>query len=128
MADETQNPAGWYSDPQNPNQPRYWDGVAWAPAGASTPPGSEYAVEQQSTSGFAIASLVSGILWIFGIGSILAVVFGFIARQQIAASNGSERGSGMATAGIVLGFLGIALIIGFFILVYVQAIVTLDSL
>jgi hypothetical protein len=52
--------------------------------------------------------LVAGILWIFGVGSLLAVVFGYIARQQIAASNGSERGGGIAIAGIVLGFLGIA--------------------
>ena len=98
----------------------------WTPP--SAPPAPDPTANAPSTNGLAIASLAVGILWIFGIGSILAVVFGFIARQQIAASNGSERGSRMATAGIVLGFLGIALIIGFFILVYVQAIVTLDSL
>jgi len=37
-------------------------------------------------------------------GGILAVVFGFVARSQIKRSNGTQRGSGMALAGIILGF------------------------
>jgi|SRR6516164_9249826 hypothetical protein len=24
-------PAGWYPDPDNPGQPRWWDGVRWLP-------------------------------------------------------------------------------------------------
>ena len=100
MADETQTPAGWYRDPQNPDQPRYWDGVAW---------GGAQAVEQESTNGYAIASLVLGILWLVGIGSILALVFGYTAKKQIAASNGREGGGGMAAAGIVLGLIGVVL-------------------
>jgi uncharacterized RDD family membrane protein YckC len=43
--------AGWYPDPENPGQQRYWDGSAWGPAGASppsppTPPPSGYATSQ----------------------------------------------------------------------------------
>jgi hypothetical protein len=34
-------------------------------------------------NGFAIASMVLGIVWIYGIGSILALVFGYIAKGQI---------------------------------------------
>ena len=26
----TQQPAGWYDDPQDPAQLRYWDGVIWS--------------------------------------------------------------------------------------------------
>src|SRR6476660_4332585 len=98
MGDETQTPAGWYRDPQNPDQPRYWDGVAWAAAGD--------AVETQSTDGLAIASLVSGILWLSGLGSILALVFGYRAKKQIATSNGRQGGGGIAGAGIILGWVG----------------------
>jgi hypothetical protein len=36
-----------------------------------------------TTSGFAVASLVLGIVWAFWIGSILALIFGYIALRQI---------------------------------------------
>jgi uncharacterized RDD family membrane protein YckC len=35
---EGQVAAGWYPDPENPGQQRYWDGAAWGPAGAAPPP------------------------------------------------------------------------------------------
>lgn len=60
------------------------------------------------TSGFAIASLVLGICWLYWIGSILALVFGYHAKRQIRESPGSVEGGGMATAGIVLGWIGVA--------------------
>jgi Domain of unknown function (DUF4190) len=62
----------------------------------------------QATNGLSIASLVLGIVWVLGIGSILAVIFGFVARKQIRQSGGRQGGGGMAIAGIVLGFVGIA--------------------
>ncbi len=57
----------------------------------------------------AIASMVLGILWIYWIGSILALVFGYIARNQIRERN--EAGNGMAIAGIVLGWVGIGFLV-----------------
>lgn len=57
----------------------------------------------------AIASMVLGIIWIYWIGSILALVFGYIAKRQIKERN--ESGSGMATAGIVLGWVGIGVLV-----------------
>jgi hypothetical protein len=53
----------------------------------------------------AIASLVLGILWLWWIGSVLALVFGYVAKKQIRERN--EGGSGLATAGIVLGWIGV---------------------
>ena len=67
------------------------------------------------TNGFAVASLVLGLLWVLGLGSILALVFGIVAQKQIRASSGAERGEGLAKAGTVLGAVGVAclmLIIG----------------
>lgn len=61
------------------------------------------------TSGLAIASLVLGILWICGLGSLLATIFGAVALHQISRSRGQIEGKGMAIAGLVLGILGLSL-------------------
>ena len=58
----------------------------------------------------AVASLVLGILFCGLVTAILAVIFGNIALGSIAASNGTEKGRGLAIAGIVLGWVGIGLI------------------
>jgi Domain of unknown function (DUF4190) len=60
------------------------------------------------TNGLAVASMVVGIVWIWGVGSILALVLGYTARTQIDRSGGTQTGRGMAIAGIVLGWIGIA--------------------
>src|SRR5215217_399515 len=70
--------------------------------------GYPYAV-QPRTNGMAVASLVLGILWIYWIGSILALVFGYIAKDQI--KQRGENGSGLATAGIVLGWVGVGIFV-----------------
>jgi hypothetical protein len=63
---------------------------------------------QVTTNGLAIASMVLGILWLWWVGSILAIVFGFVAKGQIDRSAGRQGGRGMAIAGIVLGSIGLA--------------------
>jgi len=70
-------------------------------------------------NGLAIASLVLGITWIWCIGSVLAIIFGIVAHRQIRESNGTQTGGGMATAGIVLGWLGIAGLVLMMILIAV---------
>lgn len=57
-------------------------------------------------NGLAIASLVLGILWLWWIGSLLALVFAYTARQQIRENN--QSGDGLAVAGLVLGWIGAA--------------------
>ena len=56
-------------------------------------------------------SLVLGALWLLGIGSVLALVYGYRARREIKNSEPHQRGAGLATAGIVLGWVGIALLL-----------------
>ena len=58
----------------------------------------------------AVASLVLGILFCGIVTAILAVIFGNVALDKIATSNGTEKGRGLAIAGIVLGWIGIGLI------------------
>ncbi len=63
-------------------------------------------------STLAIISLVAGILGIslFPIvGSIVAVITGYMAKNEIRDSAGTLGGDGLATAGLVLGWAGIAL-------------------
>lgn len=67
-------------------------------------------------NGFAVASLVLGIVWIMGVGSILALVFGYIAKGRIDGSRGRETGRGMAIAGIVLGWVGVGLLVAMIVL------------
>jgi hypothetical protein len=62
------------------------------------------------TSGKAIASLVFGLLPLSLLSSIPAVVLGHLALSEIRKSGGRLQGRGMAIAGLVLGYLGFAVI------------------
>jgi hypothetical protein len=67
-----------------------------------------------TTSAKAIASLVLSLVYACGLGSLAAVVLGHLARGEIRRSGGRIGGTGLATAGLVLGYLGLAvtLVIG----------------
>ena len=66
----------------------------------------------QTTSGKAIASLVSGIVGlvtlILVIPGILAIVFGHIARGEIRRSQGRLKGDGIALSGLIMGYITVA--------------------
>ena len=79
----------------------------WGPPGV----GYGYPAPRQSTNGLAIASLVLSIVSVVGIGSILGIIFGFVARGQIERSRGSQKGAGLALAGIIVGFVTLALVL-----------------
>jgi hypothetical protein len=101
----------YYTDPDGGGGQRYYDGQTWTDARAPAATGSR-------TSGFAVASLVLGILWIWGIGSILAIIFGAVAKRRIREGAGLVTGGGVATAGIVLGIIGV---IGVLLMILVVA-------
>jgi hypothetical protein len=88
------------------------------PVGAMPPPMRQVTyvqqVQMQTTNGLAIASMVLGIVWVWWIGSALALIFGIIARKQIRVNG--QKGDGMAIAGIVLGCVGAATLLLFIIL------------
>ena len=56
----------------------------------------------------AIASLILGIVWLFGVGSILAIVLGYSGLRQIRESGGRQGGRAIALAGVVVGIVGLA--------------------
>jgi hypothetical protein len=87
--------------------------VADLPAGPAGPvmPYQGYypgMVPAQPTSGLAVGAMVCGIAELFTLGfaAVPAVILGHLARAQIRKTG--ERGDGMAIAGLVLGYLGIA--------------------
>jgi hypothetical protein len=88
--------------------PPGYPGPGYAAPGPHAP--YPYAYAPGRTSGLAIASLVLGIVWVFWIGSILAVIFGHVALSQVKRSLGAVRGRGLAIAGLVLGYLGVAML------------------
>ena len=65
------------------------------------------------TSGKAIFSLVCGVLFFVLLFSIPAVIFGHLALYDIRRSRGRLKGRGLAITGIILGYIGVALFIGF---------------
>ena len=93
--------------------------LAYPPPGYVAYPSPAPIAAQARTNGLAIAALVLGILWLYGIGSILAIVFGHVAMSQIDRSGGSQSGRGMALAGAILGYVGAALFV--FVLLFVAA-------
>ena len=67
---------------------------------------------QPPNSSMAIVSLIAGILGITLfplLGSIVALITGYAARKEIQESAGALAGDGMATAGLVMGWIGIGL-------------------
>lgn len=81
------------------------------------------------TNSLAVVSLIFGILaYVFlpGLGALIAVVCGHAARAEIRrAPPGSVEGDGMALAGLILGWIQIALVviaIGLFLLFLAGAI------
>ena len=72
------------------------------------------------TNPLAVASLLLGFFSLFPLFGILAIVFGHIARSQIRKSAGRQKGSGMALAGLILGYLFLGFIL-FVILVVIPS-------
>ncbi len=108
----SQVPAGWYPDPERPGQQRWWDGTQWAASQPVAPPPAPVAygapvATGSPANGMAIAALILSIIWLAGLGSILAIILGIVALRQIRESDGAQGGRGMAISGIVIGVIGV---------------------
>jgi type II secretory pathway pseudopilin PulG len=82
-------------------------GSTLAPTASTVPPGTPVEPE---TSGKAIASLVLGLFFFICPASILAIIFGHLSYSEINRSAGRLKGKGMAIAGLILGYCGVAVI------------------
>lgn len=85
---------------------------------------AEQVAQAAETSGLAIAALILSILSFVGLGplgSIPGIICGHMAKAEIR-RNPNVGGDGLATAGLIIGYLGLALMlifIGLFLLVFV---------
>ena len=84
-----------------------------SPGAPGTIPNVGPAGVKPPANGKAIASLVCGCVGVICcnifIPSILAVIFGHIAKGEIRASGGQQGGDGMALAGLILGYVGLGI-------------------
>jgi hypothetical protein len=98
--------AGWYLSPANDGSLQYWDGKQWLDLEA---PGSQNSskVNAAPVSNLAIASLVSA----FVAPTIVPIILGHLAVNDISKSGGTKRGKPLAIAGLVLGYLASAILI-----------------
>lgn len=108
---------------ETPQGPGWWQAsdAKWyppearpSPSAAPPPPlGYPYpSFAPQRSEGLAVASLIVGIAGFLVcplVGPILALVFGYRAKGRIRESGGTLGGDGLATAGIVLGYVGLVI-------------------
>ena len=79
---------------------------------ASNVYGGEAAPENRATNGTAVAALVCGILGVTAcplVLSVVALVLGYNARSDLRQPSSREQGDGLATAGIVMGWIGVGI-------------------
>jgi Domain of unknown function (DUF4190) len=131
MSDTSQGPGWWLASDGKWYPPHLWTGPPMpGPPAAGPPPmsspyvgGTPYGFatlgQRSRTNGLAIASIAcSGAgLFLFGLSAVVGIIFGFVARSQIHKSNGTQTGSGLALAGIIVGFAVIALWVLFIALI-----------
>lgn len=82
-----------------------WDGQQWVPRSPAAPPPPT----GTGTDTKAIVSLVLGVLWLGGLASIGAIVLGHLSRGE--ARREGRPPSGMALAGLILGYAGASFIV-----------------
>lgn len=59
-------------------------------------------------SGLAVVALGCAVIWVFGLGSLLAVVLGHLARRRIRSRG--QRGGAIALVALLLGYLGLVVL------------------
>jgi len=99
-------PAATPSAPQN-------GALSGPPSPAHYPPDRcrHQGADPAKTNVLAVASLVCSILGFFILTAVIGVILGFVARSQIRNSRGTQRGDGLAVAGIIVGFCWLALFV-----------------
>jgi hypothetical protein len=117
-----------YQQPGTYPPPGYLQPAGYPPAaypqnvmqGVPVQPGAAFSGRQ--TNSLAVAALVCGIVQFVGfwlLGTIPAIVLGHMARKQI--RQRGEQGAGLAIAGLILGYAGLALTVIFVIVIIAVA-------
>jgi hypothetical protein len=111
---EQWTPGSWVAELRFPVSPSaaQGDGGGTPAPGAAPPPRQASSSPNQAdlatrTSVLAISSLVMGLFWMFGLGSLSAIVLGVMSLRQITRSNGTLTGKRLAIAGMIVGIIGL---------------------
>ncbi len=91
-----------------PGQPTYGGTPGPYDSSGQFPPYGTAAAPK--TNALAVASLICSCAGLFFLPIFPGIILGFVARSQIRRSGGTQRGSGLALAGILVGFGWLALI------------------
>jgi Domain of unknown function (DUF4190) len=79
-----------------------------------------YVQSPTRVNGLAIAGMVLGIIWLYWLGSILAVIFGHVSLNQMK-KNPNQSGRGFAIAAVALGWTGIGTLCLFLVVMILSA-------
>lgn len=124
------------TSPPGPEQPQGggWQppsGAQWGqPQQAGGPQWGQPLPQNPDTNGKAITAFVLGLGGIFicpVILSVAAIVLGGQARGEIAGSQGQQKGQGLAKAGVILGWISLALTLLFIIAIVAFGVFAEDS-
>lgn len=87
-------------------------------------PGGQVTPTAPPNNSSAIVSMICGIVGLSApclcgfpvIASIVAIIMGHVARSEIRKAGGMQGGEGMALAGLILGYVGTGLMVGWFLI------------
>ena len=68
--------------------------------------------EPKRTSVWAVVSLIAGIanyIGFFFFGAVIALITGYVAKNEISDGNGQIEGERLASAGVILGWIGLGI-------------------
>lgn len=90
---------------QPPQGPPPGQQYGQAPSGDQPAGDGHHGDETPETNTLAVAALVASLLGLVcvGIGGLIGLVLGLVARKQIAASGGSQTGDGLALTAVIIG-------------------------
>lgn len=111
-APQTPQPPAYGSTPAyGPTPPAYGAAPAYGSApGYAAPYGAYAPVKTNTLAIISMIASIAGFIWILPfIGSLAGAIMGHISLRQIAATG--EKGRGMALAGIIVGYVGLALFV-----------------
>ena len=108
-----------HPDPDGPTSGAYGQSYGRAPVPGQGAPG--FGVTE--TNRLALSSTITGVIalvpccWALPVLAVAAVVMGVLGRRQVAASQGRQRGTGLALTGVVLGVVGVLIAVVYWVLV-----------